>query len=607
MSLALRPKLLEFFKFAIRFCFMNAPPKDNTTSSSRKKIARQAISKLLVGILIVILVNIIGSYSFTRFDLTSEKRYTLSESTKKLIKEVDDYVYFRIYLEGDFPAGFKRLRNETREMLDEMRAYNKFINYEFINPNASSNPKDRQNIYRQLIEKGLNPTDLQVKDKEGESRQIIFPGAIASYRGKETPVQLLTGQMGARPEEILNLSVENLEYNLANTIRKLIVSYKPKVAFIYGHGELEEAFIYDISQSMAEYYTVERIKLDGQINALTEHKTDSGRISIFNKYKAIIIAKPDSAFTAKDKFIIDQFLMRGGKILWFIDGVNAEMDSLQNKSSTLGLAHDINLEDMLFRYGVRINNDLVLDANCLPIMMVTGTIGNQPRFSFVPWIFSPLANPATKHPIVNNLNPIKTQFISSIDKIAIKGVKKTIMLSSGQYSRKIIAPIIIDLNIARQEPDLKLFNQPYIPLAVFLDGKFPSLYEHRIPANISDSPEIGFLAESKPTQMLVVSDGDVIRNQLERKNAYPLPLGYDQDTRQTFGNKEFILNTLNYMLDDSKLVTIRSREIKMRLLDPLKLQNERLRWQTLNIVSPVALVLLFGLIKYSLRKRRYAH
>ena len=607
MSLALRPKLLEFFKFAIRFCFMNAPPKDNTTSSSRKKIARQAISKLLVGILIVILVNIIGSYSFTRFDLTSEKRYTLSESTKKLIKEVDDYVYFRIYLEGDFPAGFKRLRNETREMLDEMRAYNKFINYEFINPNASSNPKDRQNIYRQLIEKGLNPTDLQVKDKEGESRQIIFPGAIASYRGKETPVQLLTGQMGARPEEILNLSVENLEYNLANTIRKLIVSYKPKVAFIYGHGELEEAFIYDISQSMAEYYTVERIKLDGQINALTEHKTDSGGISIFNKYKAIIIAKPDSAFTEKDKFIIDQFLMRGGKILWFIDGVNAEMDSLQNKSSTLGLAHDINLEDMLFRYGVRINNDLVLDANCLPIMMVTGTIGNQPRFSFVPWIFSPLANPATKHPIVNNLNPIKTQFISSIDTIAIKGVKKTIMLSSGQYSRKIIAPIIIDLNIARQEPDLKLFNQPYIPLAVFLDGKFPSLYEHRIPANISDSPEIGFLAESKPTQMLVVSDGDVIRNQLERKNAYPLPLGYDQDTRQTFGNKEFILNALNYMLDDSKLVTIRSREIKMRLLDPLKLQNERLRWQTLNIVSPVALVLLFGLIKYSLRKRRYAH
>lgn len=560
-----------------------------------------------MGILIIILINIIGSYAFTRFDLTSEKRYTLSESTKKLLKEVDDYIYFRIYLEGDFPAGFKRLRNETREMLDEMRAYNKFINYEFINPNASNDAKDREKIYRQLIEKGLNPTDLQVKDKESESRQIIFPGAIASYRGKETPVQLLSNQMGARPEEILNLSVENLEYNLANTIRKLIVTYKPKVAFIYGHGELDEAYIYDISQSMAEYYTVERIKLDGQINSLTQHKTDSGRISIFNKYKAIIIAKPDSAFSEQDKFIIDQFLMRGGKILWFVDGVKAEMDSLQNKSNTLGLARDINLEDMLFRYGVRINNDLVLDANCLPIMMVTGAIGNQPRFSFVPWIFFPLANPATNHPIVNNLNLVKTQFISSLDTIAIKGVKKTILLSSGQYSRKVNAPIIIDLNIARQEPDLKLFDQPYIPLAVFLEGKFSSLYEHRIPASISNSPEIGFIAESKPTQMLVVSDGDVIRNQLERKNGYPLPLGYDQDTRQTFGNKEFILNALNYMLDDSKLVTIRSREIKMRLLDPQKLQNERLRWQTLNIVAPVVLVLIFGLIKYYLRKRRYAH
>jgi ABC-2 type transport system permease protein len=586
---------------------MQAPPKDHISSSSRKKIAHQAILRLVMGILIIILINIIGSYAFTRFDLTSEKRYTLSESTKKLLKEVDDYIYFRIYLEGDFPAGFKRLRNETREMLDEMRAYNKFINYEFINPNASNDAKDREKIYRQLIEKGLNPTDLQVKDKESESRQIIFPGAIASYRGKETPVQLLSNQMGARPEEILNLSVENLEYNLANTIRKLIVTYKPKVAFIYGHGELDEAYIYDISQSMAEYYTVERIKLDGQINSLTQHKTDSGRISIFNKYKAIIIAKPDSAFSEQDKFIIDQFLMRGGKILWFVDGVKAEMDSLQNKSNTLGLARDLNLEDMLFRYGVRINNDLVLDANCLPIMMVTGAIGNQPRFSFVPWIFFPLANPATNHPIVNNLNLVKTQFISSLDTIAIKGVKKTILLSSGQYSRKVNAPIIIDLNIARQEPDLKLFDQPYIPLAVFLEGKFSSLYEHRIPANISNSPEIGFIAESKPTQMLVVSDGDVIRNQLERKNGYPLPLGYDQDTRQTFGNKEFILNALNYMLDDSKLVTIRSREIKMRLLDPQKLQNERLRWQTLNIVAPVVLVLIFGLIKYYLRKRRYAH
>ncbi|HAL65455.1 MAG: Gliding-associated putative ABC transporter substrate-binding component GldG [Bacteroidetes bacterium 38_7] len=586
---------------------MQAPPKDHISSSSRKKIAHQAILRLVMGVLIIILINIIGSYAFTRFDLTSEKRYTLSESTKKLLKEVDDYIYFRIYLEGDFPAGFKRLRNETREMLDEMRAYNKFLNYEFINPNASNDAKDREKIYRQLIEKGLNPTDLQVKDKEAESRQIIFPGAIASYRGKETPVQLLSNQMGAQPEEILNLSVENLEYNLANTIRKLIVTYKPKVAFIYGHGELDEAYIYDISQSMAEYYTVERIKLDGQINSLTQHKTDSGRISIFNKYKAIIIAKPDSAFSEQDKFIIDQFLMRGGKILWFVDGVKAEMDSLQNKSNTLGLARDINLEDMLFRYGVRINNDLVLDANCLPIMMVTGAIGNQPRFSFVPWIFFPLANPATNHPIVNNLNMVKTQFISSLDTIAIKGVKKTILLSSGQYSRKVNAPIIIDLNIARQEPDLKLFDQPYIPLAVFLEGKFSSLYEHRIPANISNSPEIGFIAESKPTQMLVVSDGDVIRNQLERKNGYPLPLGYDQDTRQTFGNKEFILNALNYMLDDSKLVTIRSREIKMRLLDPQKLQNERLRWQTLNIVAPVVLVLIFGLIKYYLRKRRYAH
>lgn len=584
---------------------MNKKGTNPTEIHSQKALRNQAIQNLLLGILLLALLNIIGSFVFTRFDLTAEKRYTLSPATRLMLKQIDDYVFFKIYLEGDFPAGFKRLRNETRELLDEMRAYNKFINYEFINPNASSHPKERENIYRQLVEKGLTPTNLQVKSKEGESRTIIFPGAIASYKGKEAPVQLLSEKIGLPPEEVLNYSIQNLEYNIANTIRILSSAYKPRVAFIYGHGELSEEFIYDISRSMAEFYTVERIKINGNINALTEHKVDSGRTSIFNKYKAIVIARPDSAFSEKDKFIIDQYIMRGGKVLWFVDGVKAEMDSLQNRPTILALPHDINLEDMLFRYGARINYDLLLNPNCMPIVMVTGQIGNQPKFSLVPWMFFPLLNPATRHPIVNNLNAVRTQFVSSIDTIPVKKVKKIPLLSTGQYTRRASPPIIVDLKMAGQEPDPKLFNQSGILTAVLLEGQFESLYKNRIPPALSEAREIGFQESSRPTQMLIVADGDIIRNQINRRSGIPLPLGYDQDTRQTFGNKDFVLNALNYMIDESRLVEIRSREVKLRMLDPKRSETERLRWQTLNILGPVLFVLLIALLKFYLRKRKY--
>lgn len=585
---------------------MSSQKQKSVKALTGQKHSGIALQQLVLGILLIVFLNIIGSFFFTRFDLTSERRYTLSDETRNLLKQVNDYVFFRVYLEGDFPAGFKRLRNETREMLDEMRAYNKYIGYEFINPGKSGNPKERENVYRQLVEKGLNPTDLQVKSKDGESRQIIFPGAIVTYGGRQAATQLLYEQAGTPPEEVLNLSVQNLEFNLASTIRRLIISHKPRIAFIYGHGELNEAETRDISQALSDYYTVERLKINENINAITEHKVDSGRVSIFNKYKAIIIAKPDSVFSERDKFIIDQFVMRGGRVLWFIDGVKAEMDSLQGKPTTLGLAHDINLEDMFFRYGVRVNSNLLLDLNCLPITLVTGQTGNQPRFSQLPWFYFPLVGSASGHPMVNNINVLKTQFISSLDTIAVKGIKKTFLLSSGQYSRTVNAPVIIDLNQARTEPDVQLFNRQGVPVAVLLEGRFESLYNNRIPAEIKNSPEIGFMAKGRQNQMIVVADGDIIRNQLQRKSGLPLPLGYDQDTRQMFGNKDFVLNAMNYLVDDSRLVSIRSREVKMRLLDRKRVEAGRLRWQTLNLMLPVVLVLALGLSKRYLRKRKYA-
>ncbi len=565
--------------------------------------------QLFYGLLILILINIIAQYVFTRFDLTAEKRYTLSPATKKLLKEVDDIVYFKVYLDGEFPAGFKRLRNATREMLDEFRAYSDYIEYEFEDPNALEDPNDRQNLYRELVEKGLQPTDLQVNDKDGMRQQIIFPGLIVTHKGREIPVELLANQIATPHEQLLNNSVQNLEYELASAVRRLADTYKPKVGFVSGHREIEDAGLADIAMSLSEFYNVERVKIDGKITSLTEHKlvdSTSGKYRILNKYKALIIARPDSTFSEKDKFILDQYVMRGGSILWLIDPVIAEMDSLKTSPQLYAVPRDLNLEDMLFKYGVRLNNDLVMDINNLPIMLVTGRMGNQPQMGFIPWPYFPLLLPSNDHPIVKNLNAVKSQFVSSIDTVGVKGIKKTILLTSSDYSRTANSPVIVDLNSARRNPDERLYTKSHIPVAVLLEGNFESLYKNRIAPSLANEEAIGFIGDGEPAKMIFISDGDVIRNQLHRKQGYPLPLGYDQDSRQTFGNKDLIMNAMNYLVEDDGLISVRSRDIKIRLLDKTKILRERLFWQILNTVLPVLLVIVYGIVQAWLRRRKYA-
>lgn len=573
----------------------------------RRNNRRQNIFQLLLTLIIIVLVNVIGAQLFTRFDLTSENRYTLSPATRDLLDKVDDYVYFRVYLEGEFPAGFKRLRNETREMLAQFRAYNKNIVYEFIDPSANPDAKEREKVYRQLVEKGLNPTDLKVKTQSGSEQQLVFPGAIVSFRTDQVPMELLQNQITAGPEKILNNSVQNLEYNIANTIRKLIATQKPKVGFVGGHGEMTEDKIYDLARSLAEHYGLERVQLDGRIDALTQRVTDSsGNVNIFNRYKALVVAGPDSVFNEKDKFIIDQFVMRGGRILWLIDGVRTDMDSLQARPGTIAMANEISLDDMLFRYGARVNYDLIQDVQCLPIMMVTGNIGNQPQFNLMPWPFFPLLNASINpHPISNNLNSIKTQFVSSVDTVTAQGVRKTVLLTSSEYTHTMPAPVIVDLSIAGKQPDPTIFNQRRVPAAVLLEGKFRSLYANRVPPEIAADREIGFLETGREAAMIVVGDGDIARNQFDRKRGIPLPVGYDQDTKQTFGNRDFLLNAMDYLVDDSRLITIRSRKLEIRLLDQKLIAEEKLKWQLLNVVAPVVLVMAIGLLMSILRKRRY--
>jgi ABC-2 type transport system permease protein len=555
---------------------------------------KNSFVNLLISIVILILINYIGSFVFKRFDLTSEKRYTLSNASKDLVGNLQDVVLVRIYLEGELPSGLKKLKDATREMLDELRVYsNGNIEYQFVNPSESDDLKTRNEVYQQLTKKGLQYTNLEIRSGDKYSEQIIFPGAIFAYQGKEVPLQLLKSQTGADPEQMVNISIQQLEYEIVSTINKIVKPVRKKIAFIEGNGELEPIEVADITKTLSEFYTVERINISGQLNSLKE-------------VDAIIIAQPDSAYVEKDKFIIDQFVMRGGKVLWLIDPMFASMDSLQAKSTTIGLPLSLNLDDILFKYGVRVNPNLILDLQALPIPIVTGMIGNQPKQELFPWFYFPLIMPQSKHPIVNNIDAIKSQFVSSIDTVGGKGIKKTVLLTSSQYSKILPPPVRISLNILRDPPDRRQYIKSFVPIAVLLEGEFESVFKNRVPPQISESKEINFKERSKPNKMIVVSDGDIIKNQFQKDRKTFYPLGYDKFTDKQYANKDFILNAVNYLCDDTGLIEARTKEFKIRLLDNQKISNQKLKWQSINIVLPILLIFLFGAIRLFWRIKKYA-
>ncbi len=574
-------------------------------NNKRKNIKQQNILQLLLGLAVIVVLNVFGSYFFMRLDLTSEKRYTLAQSTKTLLRNLDDYVTFSVYLEGDFPAGFKRLRNSTREILDEFRAYSDFVQYEFINP-SKEDAAERKAMQEELIREGLNPTQLNVSASGEKRQQVIFPGAIVEYKQKKTPLHLLASQIGQQPEVALNNSINDLEYNISNAIRRLTATTKPRIAFIQGHNELKPIQIAAAREALSEYYTLDLVNIDGKLNSLTSRiEIDSLNYQISNKYSVIIIAKPLTPFDEKDKFIVDQFIMRGGKVLWFIDPILASMDSLQKADKTIGIGFEVNLQDQLFKYGVKLNNDLLMDINSVPIPIITGNIGNQPQYSFYPWYFFPLLTQGSKHPVVNNLNAVMGHFCSSLDFTDSPGIEKTILLTTSQYTRAANAPVLISLEILKEEPDESLFTNAYMPVAVLLEGEFTSLYKNRIPPEIFQEPGIGFIGQSKQTAMIVVADGDMVRNQVHYSQGFPFPLGYDQFTRQQYGNKDFLLNAINYLTDDTGFITVRSREVTLRVLDNISIQKNKVTWQLINTVLPILLILITGVVLHVLRKHRY--
>lgn len=559
---------------------------------TNNKNKKRDLTTLLLALVVVILINIVGSFVFYRFDLTSEKRYTLSDATKKLLEGLKDEVYVKVYLDGEFPAGFKRLRNETREMLDEFRAYsNDNVEYEFINPSENPDKKQQNEVFKQLQDKGLVPTNLEVKEENGTSQQIIWPGAIVSYHGHEVPWQLLQTQMGQSSEGQLNNSIQSLEYEFASCIRNLTTPIHPVVGFVEGHGELDTLATADIRDALSQFYLVRRVKINGKLDAL-------------DGLKAIVIAKPDTTFSEKDKFIIDQFIMKGGKVLWAVDMLNTSVDSLMRTGQTMSTPYELGIENMLFKYGVRINPNLVIDLQSSAIPVNMSMRGQQPRYELKPWMFHPLVLPTSKHPIVHNLDVIKMEYVSGMDTVDAPGVKKIILLQSSKYSKTLVTPVRVDMNYLHYQPDESKFTDSYQNLAVLLEGNFESTYKNHLTSNIQYSKDINYKDHSvKPTKMIVISDGDVIRNEVQYSSRKPYPLGYDKYTNQNFGNRNFLLNCVNYLCDDSGLISVRSRELTLRLLDKKKVKAEKLKWQLVNTVLPLALIFIFGWF-YSMRRRK---
>jgi len=578
--------------------------------NKRKSLKKNQIVTFLVTLVIVVVVNVIGSYVFTRFDLTSEKRYTLSPTTKDILGNLDDYVYFKVYLEGDFPAGFKKLRRETKEMLDEFRAYSKYIDYEFINPSESEDPNERNATYSLLYQSGLNPTNVLDRAADGSSKQmIIWPGALVSYRNDtEIAIDLLENQLGQSPEEALNASMQNLEFRLIDAVKKVTRFQKPNIAFIQGHGELSGQDIYDITQTLSQNYNVVNLEIDGKIDALM-HRTQNENVDVkaFPSYDAIVIAKPTEPFSEKDKFLIDQYIMHGGKVLWLVEPVFATMDSLQSQESTIGIEQDLNLDDMLFKYGVRLNRDLLLDLTCAALPVRTGQMAGQAQLEFFRWFYFPLLQAASEHPMVRNMNSIKADFVSSMDATtSANSVEQIPLLKTSDYTKVSGTPVFISLAMLRQTPDKRMFNSKGKNVAYLLKGNFQSLYANRIPQEIAEDNGMQFMDESVPTAMIVVADGDIIRNQIDIKRKMPLPLGFDQYTQNTYANKEFIENAISYLVDGEGLIDIRSRELKVRLLDMTKIGQEGLKWQLVNTLIPIGLIIALGFVMALVRKKKYS-
>lgn len=564
----------------------------------------QAVTQVILLIAILIAANVLGQYVFYRFDLTKEKRFTLTQPTQDLLGNLNDIVYVRVYLEGEFPAGFKRLRNATLEMLDEFRAYSGgLVEYEFVDPfEEAANLEEREQIMNQLMEKGLEPRRL-VENEEGYSEKMIFPGAIMRYKGRELPIGLLLQQLNKGPQEVINNSVALLEYNLANTIQKLQKPKQPAIAFIEGQGELSINETRDIMVALSPYYRIQRFNLTEQLY-------------IPPSFSVAIVARPTEPFKDSNKFKLDQYIMNGGRVLWLVENLATSLDSLNNAQGFFPLInYQLGLEDLLFKYGVRVNFDVVQDLQCSKIPLVVGVdnYGNAQQQQLFPWPYSPIITDFNnQHPITKNMDAVLTQFTATIDTIITRknNIKKTVLMQTSPYTKRMQELQAVDVNDLRRPPVPDEYQGGEQIVGVALEGEFPSLFKNRLSSatkTMIDTIEgVSFKTLSETTKMVIVADGDIIRNDYNEIRNETKPLGYYKFTSETFANKDLIVNAVEWLNDDNNIIAARSKDVKLRLLDAQKVKEGKLQWQLLNMLLPLVLIVVFGVGFIFVRKKRFA-
>lgn len=557
---------------------------------------RQEFRRIILLFVGLIVANFISGAYFFRLDLTAEKRYSITEVSKKIVKDIDKPISITLYLDGELPAGFRKLQKSIIEKIADYNAYSsKRIDLTIVDPYQIPDEKRREQLFVELAGKGLQPTDIRQNTEKGTITRRIFPGAILEYGNRLKSINLLKNNPSLHAEINLNNSIENLEYEFSAAFSELMAPAKQTVAFLSGQDEANEKEIHDFVSALSEKYQV--------VNSTAQElAVNQARI------KTLIVANPQKEFTENEKFCIDQYLMSGGRILWLIDPVSVNKDSLQTGYMTLAFPRSLKLDDQLFRYGVRLNSNLVQDVECLLIPVNTAPSGLPTKFTPSPWYYSPLLIPSDNHVVSRNLNRIKAEYVSSIDTVGKNSkIRKTVILTTSPYSLISQAPVEITLASTNNPPDRRLFRQPSQTVGVLLEGIFTSVFKNRSTDSFGfKSSDIN--SESKPTRMIVLSDGGLILNEYRESSNGSVnfaPLGYDKYVQQTFGNKSFLLNAVNYLCDDEGLMELRSRVFKIRLLDKVRLKEEKFKWQFLNVFVPMCIIAVFGLVFVYLRRRKF--
>lgn len=543
--------------------------------------------EIAIAIGLAIMINNIASLYFFRFDLTQENRYSISPATQEMLASLDDDVFIEAYLDGELPAAFKRMQSSLEETLNEFVVYSKGrVQFQFVNPDQAASAKSRNQFMMSLARKGIQPTDVFLTEEGKRIQKRIMPGVVISYGNAEKGVQLFKGNKAASPEQRLNQSIEGIEYELAKAIQDILALDLPTIGVIRGHNEVDSAEFISLHRALDKSFIVKTINIS--------------QIKEMPSFDAILLAKPTTRFSIEDKYKIDQYLLNGGSGLFLIDKIAVNMDSAN--VGTYSFPYDLDLDDLLFTYGVRINNDLIQDFVSGTYPIVVGNEGNQPKIQLLQWPYYPVINEYSKHITVRNLDATISQFASSIDTVKASGITKTLLFSSSPYSRKLMSPTYVDINLMQRELDPDKFITSNIPMAYLLEGTFTSFFKNKF---LPDGVSKNIFKASGNSKLIVISDGDLVRNNFDPKTGNPLPLGHDPFTNQTFANQDLIINLLSYLTKGDGLITARAKQVKIRPLDKVKLRKGKLSWQIINLVSPVLLIILFGILNFWIRKRKY--